>query len=145
MSKTDYQISTDKTRLDLEMIHGYLSGESYWAKGMPMETMKRSIENSICFGVFIKDQQVGFARVISDCATFAYLADVFILEDHRGNGLSKMLMEYILAYPHLQGLRRWALGTADAHGLYAKFGFTPLAKPERFMEKNNPEVYKKQS
>jgi GNAT superfamily N-acetyltransferase len=142
MNKEDYHISTDKSMLDLQLIHNYLSGESYWAKGMPLETMKRSIQNSICFGVYLDDQQVGFARIISDCATFAYLADVFIIQDHRGKGLSKMLMEYIMNLPELQGLRRWVLGTAHAHGLYAQYGFTPLAKPERMMEKHNHDVYK---
>ncbi|MEO8086350.1 MAG: GNAT family N-acetyltransferase [Bacteroidota bacterium] len=141
MNNEAYFISTDKSQLEIGMIHSYLSVESYWAKGIPEETLRRSIENSICFGVYYGNQQVGFARVCSDCATFAYLADVFILPAHRGLGLSKMLMETIFEHPDLQGLRRWLLGTADAHGLYAKYGFTTLAKPERMMEKHNPEVY----
>ena len=139
--KEDYHISADKSKLDHQLIHRYLSGESYWAKGMPLEVMQRSFENSMCFGVYKGNAQVGFARIISDKATFAYLADVFIHSDHRGKGLSKMLMDYIISHPDLQGLRRWMLGTADAYGLYAKYGFTPLGKPERMMERNNPNVY----
>ncbi|CAN5652205.1 GNAT family N-acetyltransferase [soil metagenome] len=141
MNNETYFISTEKSKLNIGMIHSFLSGESYWAKGIPEETVRRSIENSICFGVYYGTQQVGFARVSSDCATFAYLADVFILPAHRGHGLSKMLMETIFAHEDLQGLRRWLLGTADAHGLYSKYGFTPLAKPARMMEKHNANVY----
>jgi len=136
-----YYISTEKSKLDNKLIHKYLSEESYWAKGIPLSTVMRAIENSMCFGIYIGSKQAGFARVTTDKATFAYLADVFILPPHRGKGLSKMLMEYIIAHPELQGLRRWMLGTADAHGLYAKYGFTPLAKPERMMEKHNADVY----
>ena len=141
MNTDEYFISTDKTKLQLPLIHKYLSEESYWAKGIPLSTVKRAIENSMCFGIYKENEQVGFARVTTDKATFAYLADVFILPAHRGKGLSKMLMEYIITYPELQGLRRWLLGTADAHGLYVKYGFTPLAKPERMMEKHNADVY----
>ena len=136
-----YHISTDKSKLNESLIHQYLSEESYWAKGITIDTLKRSIENSMCFGVYNESGQVGFARIISDRATFAYLADVFILPAHRGKGLSKMMMEFIVQHPDLQGLRRWMLATADAHWLYAKYGFTPLAKPERWMEKHNPDVY----
>ena|ERR1700739_1370236 len=131
---SDYSISTDKTKLQLDVVYNYLSVESYWAKNIPLETVKKSIEGSLCFGVYFKDKQVGFARVISDYATFAYLADVFILEPHRGKGLSKKLMVEIMKHPKLQGLRRFSLATRDAHSLYAQFGFKPLAKPESIME-----------
>lgn len=137
----DYTLSTDKTRLQLPVIHGYLSGESYWAKGIPVETVARAIAGSACFGLYCGPDQVGFARVITDEATFAYLCDVFVLPEHRGKGLSKWLMEQVMAHPDVQGLRRWSLATADAHGLYAQFGWKPLAKPERWMEKHDPEVY----
>jgi GNAT superfamily N-acetyltransferase len=138
----DFLVTTDPTRLDVAFIHAYLV-RSYWAEGIPREVVERSIANSLCFGAFEGEQQVGFARVITDYATFAYLADVFIIESHRGRGLSKFLMECIVNHPELQGLRRWILGTRDAHALYAKFGFTPLTKPDRFMELHNPEVYKR--
>jgi GNAT superfamily N-acetyltransferase len=129
-----YTISTNRELLDMEIIYHYLDQVSYWAKGIPREKLERAIFNSLCFGVYLRDQQVGFARVVSDKATFAYLCDVFILSDHRGNGLSKWLVQTILAHPDLQGLRRWSLATADAHGLYGQFGFTPITKPERWME-----------
>jgi GNAT superfamily N-acetyltransferase len=138
----DFLVTTDPTRLDVAFIHAYLV-RSYWAEGIPREVVERSIANSLCFGAFEGEQQVGFARVITDYATFAYLADVFIIESHRGRGLSKFLMECIVNHPELQGLRRWILGTRDAHALYAKFGFTPLTKPDRFMELHSPEVYKR--
>ncbi len=138
----DYFISTDKKKLDPEVIHNYLSKESYWAKGISMELVKRSIELSICFGVYCDGNQIGFARVVTDCATFGYIADVFILPEFRGNGFSKKLMEVIINHPNLKNLRRLILATADAHGLYAQSGFKPLAKPERWMEKHNPDVYK---
>lgn len=134
-------ISTDKSLLDIPLIHHFLTEESYWAKGIPLETVQRSIENSLCFGVFIDQKQVGFARVITDNATFAYLADVFILHEFRGKGLSKKLMAYIRSHPQVQGLRRWLLATADAHGLYEQFGFQNLAQPDRFMEIRNLSVY----
>lgn len=136
-------ISTDKTRLDLTVIHGFLS-RSYWAEGVPVEIIRRAIEHSLCFGVYDGAQQVGFARVISDYATFAYLADVFILEAWRGRGLSKRLRREIMNHPDLQGLRRFALVTKDAHGLYQQFGFTELAHPERHLEIVRPEIYKEQ-
>lgn len=143
LTKGEYSISTDNGRLDIDVIHGYLSGESYWAKGIPVETVKRSIDNSLCFGVYHNNGQVGFARLVTDKATFAYLADVFIVEAHRGRGLSKWLVEVIHAHPDVQGLRRWMLGTRDAHGLYAQFGWTSL--PEellgRFMQRHDPDVY----
>jgi len=143
MIKEEYTFSTDKSKLDFEVIHQYLSGESYWAKGISRDILKRSLENSMCFGVYKDNEQVGFARIISDKATFAYLADVFVVSEHRGKGLSKMLMQHIVDHPELQGLRRWLLGTADAHGLYARYGFKPLAKPERTMEKHDPDIYKR--
>ncbi len=127
-------IDTDKARLDLDVIHGFLSA-SYWSPNVPREIVRRAIDNSLCFGVYIGDAQVGFARVITDLATFAYLADVFILEAYRGRGLSKRLMDAIVSHPQLQGLRRWTLITRDAHALYARYGFTPLATPDRFMER----------
>jgi N-acetylglutamate synthase-like GNAT family acetyltransferase len=130
----DFQISTDKDLLDLNMIHTYLDQDSYWAKGIPLDRLKRAIENSICFGVYHNKSQIGFARVTTDKATFAYIADVFILPDHRGNGLSKWLMQTIVDHPELQGLRRWSLATADAQGLYKQFGFTEISRPERWME-----------
>ena len=136
----DYFISTDKSRLDLTVIHDFLT-RSYWAAGIPIEIVKKSIEHSLAFGVYKESKQVGFARVISDFATFAYIGDVFILEDYRGQGLSKWLMEVIADYPELQGLRRWVLLTRDAHGLYRKTGFTEPRNPERYMEKGFAGIY----
>ncbi len=137
----EYSISTDKGRLDFAVIHGFLT-MSYWAAGVPMDVVKRSIEHSLAFGVYKEDQQVGFARIITDYATFAYLGDVFILEPFRGRGLSKWLMEVIVGHPELQGLRRWVLLTRDAHGLYRQVGFTELSHPERYMEMHFPDVYR---
>ena len=139
--KGKFVISTDEERFDLDMVHGFLT-ESYWAEGISREVMARSIENSLCFGVFGDGKQIGFARVISDYATFAYIGDVFVLESYRGHGLGKWLMECVIGHPWLQGLRRWTLLTRDAHGLYGQFGFTPLKRPERYMERHDPEVYK---
>jgi GNAT superfamily N-acetyltransferase len=136
----DYQISTDKTRFDLNLIHDFLNNESYWATGRSLETIKRSIEHSLSFGIYKDERQVGFARVVTDYATFGWLADVFILEEFRGEGLSKWLMEVILAHPDLQGFRRWTLATKDAHELYRKFGFTELKRPERWMERRDPKA-----
>ena len=130
----DFEISTDKERLDLDMIYRFLSEESYWANKRTLEQTKTAIENSICFGVYLGDKQVGFARVITDKATFAYIGDVFVLNECRGYGIGKMLMEAMLAHPELQGLRRWVLATKDAHGLYEQFGFSELRFPERWME-----------
>ena len=132
-TKNNFCISTNKLKLDINVVHNYLSTQSYWAKNIPINVVKKSIEGSICFGVYDNDLQIGFARVITDQATFAYLADVFILENYRGQGLSKWLMQTILACPSLQGLRRFLLATKDAHGLYAQFGFVPLLHPERMM------------
>lgn len=131
----EISVSTDKSKLDIPLIHKYISEDSYWAKGIPVEIVKRSIENSMCFGVYKGEKQVGFARIMSDKATFAYLADVFILPEHRKQGLSKKLMAEIVAHPDLQGLRKMLLATADAHGLYRQFGFNELEKPGNFMEK----------
>jgi GNAT superfamily N-acetyltransferase len=127
------EISTDPARLDLDAIHAYLT-RSYWAAGIPRDVVARSIAHSLCFGVYDGGGQVGFARVVTDRATYAYLADVYILESHRGRGLSLRLMEQVMVHPDLQGLRRWSLLTRDAHGLYRRFGFEPLARPERHME-----------
>jgi GNAT superfamily N-acetyltransferase len=138
--RDDYTISSDPARLDLSVVHGYLT-RSYWAAGIPEEVVRRSIEGSLCFGVYHGAAQVGFARVITDRATFGYLADVFVLEPHRGRGLSKWLVEVILAHPDLSGFRRLMLATRDAHGLYARFGFQPLAEPARWMEIRRPDVY----
>ncbi len=129
------EITNDRARMDVTRIHDYLSNESYWARGIPRERVERSIENSLCFGAFDDEVQVGFARVVTDYATFAYIADVFVLESHRGHGISKQLMQAISDHPELQTLRRWHLVTRDAHGLYAQFGFAPLDAPERHMMK----------
>jgi GNAT superfamily N-acetyltransferase len=135
-----YEISCDPARLDVTAIHDFLSG-TYWSPGIPRTVVERAIANSVCFGVFQDGRQVGLARVITDKATFAYLADVYILPEHRGKGLSRRLMEQVIQHPELQGLRRMLLATRDAHALYAKFGFKPLAKPDRIMEIHNPNVY----
>jgi len=140
----NYVVSTDPSKLDLKVIHGYLS-RSYWAEEIPFETVKRSVEHSLCFGVYAADKQIGFARVISDYTTFAYLADVFILEEERGKGLSKFLMECILKHKELQGLRNFSLMTQDAHSLYARYGFKNIPKPENFMAKKIDGIYKKKS
>jgi GNAT superfamily N-acetyltransferase len=142
LSRNGFTLSSDPARLDLDVIHAFLTN-SYWAKGISREVVARSIENSLCFGVYEGEKQVGFARVISDFATFAYIGDVFVLESHRGHGLSQWMMEAIKNHPKLQNLRRWTLLTRDAHGLYAKFGFTPVTKPERYMELHNPAVYER--
>jgi N-acetylglutamate synthase-like GNAT family acetyltransferase len=137
----EYSISTDKCLLDLSAIHSFLT-TSYWAEGIPFETVKKSIEHSLNFGVYKEGKQVGFARVITDYATYAYIGDVYILEDYRGQGLCKWLMQVIADHPELQGLRRWTLLTRDAHELYRKTGFTEPQNPERYMEKTIHDVYK---
>jgi GNAT superfamily N-acetyltransferase len=137
----DYLISTDPARLDLEVIHDYLSNQSYWAAGIPKELVRKALENSLCFGLYQDEHQIGLVRVVSDFATFAYVSDVFILPQARGLGLSKWLMSVVMAHPSLQGLRRWSLATTDAHSLYTRFGFTPLHNPERHMEIFDPEIY----
>jgi len=135
-----YVISCDPARLDLDVIHGFIA-QSYWAKDIPKALVERTIRNSLCWGVYHEMRQIGFARVISDCATFAYLADVFVLPEHRGRGLSKALVQTVLAHPDLQGLRRWMLVTADAQGLYEQFGFKAAENPERYMEIHRPALY----
>jgi GNAT superfamily N-acetyltransferase len=183
--KDEFTISTDNRKMDIPYIHSYLSERSYWAEGIPMETVRASVAGALSFGVYVgedagggeregadepgwesmekherektkghgwedtgggpREKQIGLARVITDKATFAYLADVFIDEDYRGRGLSKWMMEVILSHPELQGLRRWMLATYDAHGLYAQYGFLPLDKPERIMQKLEPDVYRKKA
>ena len=147
-----YLITTDPGRLDLDAIHAYLV-RSYWSEGIPKSLVARSIAGSLCFGLYSEangtggtegSAQVGFARVISDRATFAYLCDVYVLEEHRGQGLGRWLVETLLAHPELGGLRRFALATRDAHELYARYGFTPLARPQTFMEIARPGLYKSQ-
>jgi|SRR5436190_3539757 N-acetylglutamate synthase-like GNAT family acetyltransferase len=139
----EYLISTDPSLLNVDTIYNYLSGESYWAKNIPRQVVEKSIANSLCFGLYHNNKQVGFARLVTDKATFAYLADVFILPGYRGNGLSKWLMQVIHAHPELQGLRRWVLGTRDAHGLYEQFGWTVFDEDtrKRFMQKHNKNAY----
>ena len=136
----DFELTTDPARIDLKAVHQFLTN-SYWAAGIPLATVERSIENSLCFGIYKGNHQVGFARVITDRATFAYLGDVFVLPEYRGQGLSKWMMECIMAHPDLQGLRRWCLLTRDAHGLYRQFGFTELKSRERWMERHDVQVY----
>jgi GNAT superfamily N-acetyltransferase len=153
----EFVISTDRSRLDLDVIHNFLTN-CYWARGVPREVVERSIENALCFGIYdggdaspcvAKEArhgaptQVGFARVISDFATIAYMGDVFVLESHRGRGLGKWLMECIVKHPALQNLRRWILTTRDAHQLYAQVGFTAVKSPERYMERHDPNVYER--
>ncbi len=133
--KDNFIISTDKDLLDVNAIHTFLANQSYWAQGISRETVQKFIANSLVFGLYSPAGQIGFARIITDKAVFAYLADVFILPEHRGKGLSKWLMECVLAHPDLQGLKKWLLATKDAHGLYTQFGFTPLANPEKMMER----------
>ena len=137
-----YEISADSARLDVDAIHAFLT-RSYWSPGIPRATVARAIANSLCFGAFWQGQQVGFARVVTDRTTFAYLCDVYVLEAHRGHGLAKQLMDRVMKHPDLQGLRRMMLATLDAHGLYAQFGFTALGAPDRIMEVLKPDIYSK--
>lgn len=147
----EFTISTDRKRLDIETIHHFLSTDTYWAQGRSVETVQRSLDNSFTFGLYKNQTQIGFARVVTDYATFAWVADVFVLPEHRGQGLSKWLMEVILAHPELQGFRRWVLATKDAHTLYERFGFIPLHRPERWMERpdanmqESPDYWKSES
>lgn len=141
--KEQFCISTDKAKLDINAIHEFLSAKAYWCLNIPKATLEIAIDNSLCFGVYENDQQVGFARVITDFATIAYLGDVYILEEQRGKGLSKWLMETIMNHPNLQGLRRWILLTGDAHGLYRQFGWKDIADPTRWMELHNKKVYQR--
>jgi len=140
----EYHITTDRRDLDVRAIHDFLT-QSYWSPGVPIGVVERAIANSLCFGIFHGRDQVGFARVITDKATFAYLSDVYVLDAHRGRGLSKWLLEVIRGHSDLQGLRRFMLATWDAHGLYAQFGFTPLTNPSRMMEVLDTEVYRVRS
>ena len=139
-TRDGFTISTDPARLDLDGLYGFLSA-SYWARGIPRDVFERSVRHALCFGIYAGSRQVGFARVVTDFATVAYVGDVFVLEPWRGRGLSRWLMEVITSHPELQGFRRWILLTRDAHGLYEKFGFTPLASPDRWMEKWVPDAY----
>jgi GNAT superfamily N-acetyltransferase len=136
-----FEISSDPTRLDRALIHHWRSTESYWARGIPREVLDRALDHSLCFGAYLDGRQVGFARVVTDRATFGYLADVFVLPEARGRGCARRLVEAVLAHPELQGLRRMALATRDAHALYAQCGFSALARPETFMERYRPDVY----
>jgi len=140
----EFLYSTDKAKLDVACIHNFLK-KSYWAKGVPADVIKKSIDNSLCFGVYRHEQQVGFARLITDYATFAYLADVFVDEKYRGRGVSKGLMQFILSLEFIGGLRRLMLATLDAHGLYQQFGFKPLQHPDRFLEVHRPDIYSKKA
>jgi GNAT superfamily N-acetyltransferase len=136
------RISTDPADIDFDVVHGFLSREAYWSRGVPEATLRKAIANSLCFSALADDGlQVGFARVVTDRATFAYLCDVFVANAARGAGIGKALIEAVMAHPDLQGLRRFSLATADAHALYARHGFTPLADPARFMEIYRPNVY----
>ncbi len=140
-TRGEFLISTDRSRLDVDAIQRFLAEDSYWARERTPEQTRTAIEHSICFGVYHGDRLIGFARVVSDQATFAYLGDVFIIEEYRGQGLSKWLMETIVGHPDLQGLRRWVLATRDAHSLYEKFGFHALVHPDRWMERPAPNAY----
>lgn len=137
----EFLFSSDKKKLQIKVIHQYLNKESYWAQNIPVKVVKTSIKGSICFGVYFRERQIGFGRVISDKASFAYMADVFILNEHQGKELGKKLIAFIMECPDLKGLRRFMLATKDAHALYTKFGFTNLATPERFMELKPFEKY----
>jgi GNAT superfamily N-acetyltransferase len=143
--KDNYFISTNKEKLDIDTIYNYIAFESYWAQGIPKTIVEKSIEGSLCFGLYKNNEQIGFARLVTDKATFAYLADVFVLPEYRGKGLSKWLMQTIHAHPELQTLRRWMLATRDAHGLYEQSGWTKLTPDdsELFMQKHNADVYRK--
>jgi len=134
-------ISTDQTELDADLVYRFLSEQSSWAKGLPRPVFDRAIANSLCFGAYLDDRQIGFARVVTDCATFANLVDVFVLPEFRGHGYSKRLMEAVMAHPDLRDLRRFTLATGDAHGLYAQFGFTVPLRPASLMERYFPNIY----
>ncbi|SFK20562.1 Acetyltransferase (GNAT) family protein [Pseudovibrio ascidiaceicola] len=140
----EIEISTDKDKLQRDKLYQFLSKDAYWSKGLPRDVFDRSVENSLCFGLYLANgEQVAYARVITDKATFAYLCDVFVIPAHRGKGLSKQLMKAIDTHPELQSLRRILLATADAHDLYKQFGFTPLGAPDRMMERHNKTAYQK--
>jgi ribosomal protein S18 acetylase RimI-like enzyme len=135
-----YTVSTDRSRLDVTLIHDFLAHRSYWAQGIDRDVVTRAIDHSLPFGVYAGQQQVGFARVLTDYAVFAYLMDVFILESHRGQGLGKWLVACIIGHPALQGLRRWMLATHDAHGLYRRYGFAPLEQPAHYLATSRPHL-----
>lgn len=141
ISYLDYTITTDKSKMQVQALHRYLSEESYWAKHIPLEAVQQSFDHSFCIAVLKDGEQVGYARLITDYTTFAYLADVYVLDAHRGKGLSKKMMELLMGLPFVKGLRRIMLATLDAHGLYEQFGFRQPAFPERFMEVNRPKIY----
>ena len=142
---SSYTICDDSSRLDLRAIHAYLH-RAYWSVGIPFEIVERAVRNSLCIGAYDgAGAQVGLVRLVSDYATFCYVTDVYVLEEHRGRGLSKAMMGMAMEHPRLQGLRRWNLSTADAHGLYGQFGFTPFAHPERHMERHDPDIYRTQA
>ena len=140
--RAPYRITDDPDAVDLDVVHDFLAS-SYWARGIPRDTVARGIAHSVPFSLFLDDRQVGFARAVSDRATFAYLADVFVVEDQRGRGLAAWLVSTVLAHPELQGLRRWLLATRDAHGLYLKLGFTPPANPATFLTRHDPDIYRR--
>jgi GNAT superfamily N-acetyltransferase len=140
--RDDYRVSDDRSRLDLGVIHGFMAGESYWAAGIPQQVMARAVANSLCFGLFAGERQIGFARVVTDRATFGYLCDVFVDAAHRGAGLGKWMVQCVLSHPDLQGLRRLSLMTRDAHPLYEPFGFRPLADPTRYLEIHRKDAYR---
>ena len=142
-TRGDFMVTTESEKISLDVVHAFLANESYWAKNIPRDVVEQSIENSLCFGLFQNEEQIGFARVITDRATIAYLGDVFVMATHRGQGLSQWLMECVMSHPDLLGLRRWILLTGDAHGLYEKFGFTAIAAPQKWMEKFAANVYQK--
>jgi N-acetylglutamate synthase-like GNAT family acetyltransferase len=142
ISFDNFTITTDKSKMDIAAIHHFLSKYSGWSDNIPFETVKTSIENSLNFGLFHNQKQIGFARVISDFSTIAYLGDIYVLEDYRGQGLSKKLMDSVMGHPNLQGLRRWILLTSTADWLYKKYGFNKIPKPEIYMERYNSSVYK---
>src|SRR5262245_16572910 len=139
-ARGEFTISTDRDRLDLNAVHSYLV-QSYWAEGIPLEILRKAVAESHCYGLYREAEQIGFARVVTDRATFAYLCDVYVLEAFRGRGLGKWLMQVVMEHPDLQGLRRFVLVTRDAHELYRPFGFTSLANPGGFMEIHNPRIY----
>ena len=135
-----YEITSDKSRMSVEAAHAFLA-QAYWSRGVPLSTVQKAFDNSICFAALAGSEQIGFARIVTDKATFAYLSDVYVLPDHRGKGVAKRMVEAIQRHPELQGLRRFMLATRDAHDLYAKFGFVPLSAPDVFMELHDPDVY----
>lgn len=143
VSRNGFVISTDKSRLDIAAMHDFLSKEAYWSLNVPIAIIAKTVENALNFGLYEGEKQIGYAKIISDYATIAYLGDVYVLPEYRGRGLSKWLMETVHSHPQLQGLRRWILLTGDAHGLYRQFGWTDIAAPEKWMERHDKNVYGK--